>query len=134
MKGVVAIAKRTVDEQTGSTLIESADPEIIAAAEAEGEGGDANEGAEGEAEGEEGDAADEEEQGEGEADGDEPEDDFNAAWEVLDVARTIYEQTVKDKLAKGESSEATRETQLKLADCYSLLGDVSCETGESICG
>jgi HAT1-interacting factor 1 len=53
-------------------------------------------------------------------DGDgEPEDDFNAAWEVLEVARSLYEaQTDPDGEAK-----------LKLADTYIALGDVSLETG-----
>ncbi|KAF8523009.1 hypothetical protein JB92DRAFT_2885752 [Gautieria morchelliformis] len=48
----------------------------------------------------------------------EPEDDFNAAWEVLEVARSLYEaQTNSDDEAK-----------LKLADTYIALGDVSLET------
>ena len=46
-----------------------------------------------------------------------PEDDFNAAWEVLDLARAFYEKM------DGE------ESQLKLADTYVALGDVSLETG-----
>ena len=49
----------------------------------------------------------------------EPEDDFNAAWEVLDLARAIFEKR------KDESDEA----KLKLADTYMCLGDVSLETG-----
>ena len=52
----------------------------------------------------------------------EPEDDFNAAWEVLDLARAIFEKQ------KDESDEA----KLKLADTYMCLGDVSLETGSSI--
>lgn len=52
----------------------------------------------------------------------EPEDDFNAAWEVLDLARAIFEKR------KGESDEA----KLKLADTYMCLGDVSLETGSPI--
>ena len=47
-----------------------------------------------------------------------PEDDFNAAWEVLDLARAFYEK--KDD----------EESRLKLADCYVALGDVSLETGQ----
>ncbi|KAF9778402.1 hypothetical protein BJ322DRAFT_1092908 [Thelephora terrestris] len=48
----------------------------------------------------------------------EPEDDFNAAWEVLDLARAIFEkQKDEDDMAK-----------LKLADTYMCLGDVSLET------
>lgn len=52
----------------------------------------------------------------------EPEDDFNAAWEVLDLARAIFEKQ------KDESDEV----KLKLADTYMCLGDVSLETGSSI--
>ncbi|TFK39924.1 hypothetical protein BDQ12DRAFT_681476 [Crucibulum laeve] len=50
----------------------------------------------------------------------EPEDDFNAAWEVLDLARAIY-----DKQAQETDDE---EVKLKLADTYIALGDVSLET------
>ena len=49
----------------------------------------------------------------------EPEDDFNAAWEVLDLARAIYE--------KQDQSD---EVKLKLAEVFVTLGDVSLETGE----
>jgi HAT1-interacting factor 1 len=59
---------------------------------------------------------------------DEPEDDYNAAWEVLDVARTIYSRMVEGK-AEGEG----KEDRLCLAECYLALGDVSCETGECGC-
>ncbi|EPQ56785.1 hypothetical protein GLOTRDRAFT_28946, partial [Gloeophyllum trabeum ATCC 11539] len=58
---------------------------------------------------------DEEEEG---ADLAEPEDDFNAAWEVLDLARALY-----DKMQDEDD-----ETKLKLADTYIALGDVSLET------
>jgi HAT1-interacting factor 1 len=51
----------------------------------------------------------------------EPEDDFNAAWEVLDLARAIYDKQ------KDESGD--EEVKLKLADTYIALGDVSLETG-----
>lgn len=51
----------------------------------------------------------------------EPEDDFNAAWEVLDLARAIY-----DKQMNENNDE---EVRLKLADTYIALGDVSLETG-----
>ncbi|KAG8904553.1 hypothetical protein FRC01_008683, partial [Tulasnella sp. 417] len=64
------------------------------------------------------DGDDDQEEGDGEGgdDEDEPEDDFNAAWEVLDLARALY--------AKADGDEA----QLKLADTYMSLGDVSLET------
>jgi HAT1-interacting factor 1 len=61
------------------------------------------------------------ETGEGE---DEPEDDFNAAWEVLDLARAIYDREVQQ--------EGDDEVTLKLADTYIALGDVSLETGAFI--
>lgn len=63
---------------------------------------------------------------EGGEDGDEPEDDFNAAWEVLDVARTIYERKVADM-----SADEGREDRLNLSETYLTLGDVSLETGRS---
>lgn len=55
---------------------------------------------------------------EDEGDDEEPEDDFNAAWEVLELARSLYE--------KGKDS--SDEVKLKLADTYITLGDVSLET------
>ncbi len=58
------------------------------------------------------------------AEDDEPEDDFNAAWEVLDLARAIYDKQVQQ--------EGDDEVQLKLADTYIALGDVSVETGMSL--
>jgi hypothetical protein len=85
----------------------------------DGEEGDEEQGEEEQAEGGE-------EQGEGEGEGgDEPEDDYNAAWEVLDVARTIYIKVLEDN--KGEEM---REERLRLADTYLALADVSCETGK----
>lgn len=64
----------------------------------------------------------EEEDGEGEGEDGEPEDDFNAAWEVLDLARAIYE--------KQSDETGDHEVKLKLADTYIALGDVSLETGK----
>jgi len=63
-------------------------------------------------------AADDDDDEEGE---DEPEDDFNAAWEVLDLARAIYDREIQQ--------EEDDEVKLKLADTYIALGDVSLETG-----
>lgn len=66
-------------------------------------------------------AEEEEEEGDEEdAEGEdgEPEDDFNAAWEVLELARAIYEK------AKDEDDEV----KMKLAETYIALGDVSLET------
>jgi len=87
----------------------------------EGEGDDADEDA-----GQEDQEGGQEEQGEGEGEGgEEPEDDYNAAWEVLDVARTIYIKLLEDN--QGDM----KEEKMKLADTYLALGDVSCETGTS---
>ncbi|KIM53413.1 hypothetical protein SCLCIDRAFT_436876 [Scleroderma citrinum Foug A] len=71
-----------------------------------------------------GQAMKEEEESDGEGDGGgdgddgEPEDDFNAAWEVLELARSIYEN----------GKDQDDEIKLKLADTYIALGDVSLET------
>ncbi|KAL0067242.1 hypothetical protein AAF712_005812 [Marasmius tenuissimus] len=65
-------------------------------------------------------AAAEKEEEEEDDDG-EPEDDFNAAWEVFELARAIYEK----ERSKDSSNE---EVALKLADTYIALGDVSLET------
>ncbi|KAG2056740.1 hypothetical protein BDR06DRAFT_952372 [Suillus hirtellus] len=67
-----------------------------------------------------GQAAIAEEEGEedAEAEDGEPEDDFNAAWEVLELARAIYE--------KGKDEDD--EVKMKLAETYIALGDVSLET------
>ncbi|KAI9456897.1 hypothetical protein F5148DRAFT_354909 [Russula earlei] len=48
----------------------------------------------------------------------EPEDDFNAAWEVLDLARAIYEKQI----------DGNDEMRLKVADTFIALGDISLET------
>lgn len=45
------------------------------------------------------------------------EDDFETAWNILDVARIIFE--------KGEE----KKDQLNLADVHLCLGDISLETG-----
>ncbi|RPD73402.1 hypothetical protein L226DRAFT_110019 [Lentinus tigrinus ALCF2SS1-7] len=64
---------------------------------------------------EEADAAQAEEEEDDDA---EPEDDFNASWEVLDLARAIYEK----------QQDESDEVKLKLADVFITLGDVSLET------
>lgn len=47
------------------------------------------------------------------------EDDFEASWDILDLARTTYDTMQGD------------ESQLKLAATYMALGDISLETGVS---
>lgn len=49
----------------------------------------------------------------------EPEDDFNAAWEALEVARSLFEK----------KQDEDDQIKLKLADTFTFLGDVSLETG-----
>ncbi|CAE6480984.1 unnamed protein product [Rhizoctonia solani] len=65
-----------------------------------------------------GDLSEVKEEGEGgeEQDEDEPEDDFNAAWDVLDLARAYYDKQEGDDM------------KLKLSEAYMSLGDVSLET------
>lgn len=46
-------------------------------------------------------------------------DDFTVAWEVLDLARTLYEKL------QSEGQDVGRE----LGECFGLLGDVSLENG-----
>jgi tetratricopeptide (TPR) repeat protein len=60
---------------------------------------------------------DEEEEDEEEEEGG-AEDDFETAWDTLDISRIIFEKS-DDK-----------ETRLKLADVHLCLGDVSLETGK----
>ncbi|KAH8103867.1 hypothetical protein BXZ70DRAFT_1005429 [Cristinia sonorae] len=59
----------------------------------------------------------EEEDEEGDDDG-EPEDDFNAAWDILEAARAKYEK----------EQDGSDEVKLKLAETFITLGDVSLET------
>lgn len=65
----------------------------------------------------------------GEPEDEEPEDDYNAAWEVLDVARTIYQKQI-DELKEDATEQQVKDLKLYLAECYLTLGDVSSETGE----
>jgi len=111
---MIGKAKEEEDEEPVGKGFSFAEPTF----EGEGEGDDADE------DGEEQEGGEEqgEEQGDAEG-GEEPEDDYNAAWEVLDVARTIYIKLLED--SKGEM----KEEKMKLADTYLALGDVSCETG-----
>lgn len=48
-------------------------------------------------------------------------DDFTIAWEILDLARILYQKR------QSEGEEVGRE----LGECFGLLGDVSLEGGES---
>ncbi|KAF8259306.1 hypothetical protein EI94DRAFT_1616434, partial [Lactarius quietus] len=92
---------------SGDAEDEDEDPAVDLFAGASKPDADADADAEddGEGEGEEGDEA-------------EPEDDFNAAWEVLDLARAIYEKRM-------DGDDAMR---LRAADTFIMLGDISLET------
>ena len=81
---------------------EASKPDPDADADADDDAGEGD----GEGEGEDGDEA-------------EPEDDFNAAWEVLDLARAIYEKRM-------DGDDVMR---LRAADTFIMLGDISLETG-----
>lgn len=80
--------------------------------------GDAEETVDFKQDGADGESEDEEGQRDAEGDDDAPEDDFNAAWDALDLARALYEK-------QGDSDEV----KMKVADTYIALGDVSLETG-----
>ncbi|KAL1410992.1 hypothetical protein Q8F55_001937 [Vanrija albida] len=90
----------------------------------EGDGPDDEDDEEG---GDDGDAADGEDEapagGEGEGDDGDLEDDFNAAWEVLDVARTIYTRAIE-----ALPADQGKDDRLLLSECYLTLGDISLET------
>lgn len=58
----------------------------------------------------------EEPEKEDQAENEEPEDDFEAAWDILDLTRTVYDTMQGD------------ESQLKLAATYMALADISLET------
>lgn len=62
--------------------------------------------------------ATEEEEDDDAEDAEAADDDFETAWDILDIARVIFE--------KGQD----KNTQLKLADVHLCLGDVSLETGK----
>jgi hypothetical protein len=51
------------------------------------------------------------------------------------VARTIYTRIIEDIKAGDKAEELkkgeVRDAELRLADCYQTLGDISCETGKS---
>lgn len=77
--------------------------------EGEGEGAEEEEGAEGK---------------EGEEEEEEEQSDFEIAWEVLDLSRALF---IK-QLAEDKSEEEKRQLNLRLADVYDLLGEVSLES------
>lgn len=53
------------------------------------------------------------------------EDDFQNAWEVLDLARVLY----SNRLKSIEEATEQKATKTRLAETYDLLGEVSLENG-----
>ncbi|OJA21553.1 hypothetical protein AZE42_03234 [Rhizopogon vesiculosus] len=99
------------EEKPSGTGVNGKGPVILFSGDADEQGVDLF----GQAAIEEEEAGDEED---GEGEDVEPEDDFNAAWEVLELARAIYE--------KGKDEDD--DIKMKLAETYIALGDVSLET------
>ncbi|KAK9474498.1 SHNi-TPR-domain-containing protein [Dipodascopsis tothii] len=69
-----------------------------------------------------GDAEDSGSESDDEAGGEE-DNDFETAWEVLDLARTLFEKRVTD-----ETGDAAAATNAQLAEVYDILGEVSLES------
>uniref|UniRef100_A0A060T9T2 ARAD1D21406p n=1 Tax=Blastobotrys adeninivorans TaxID=409370 RepID=A0A060T9T2_BLAAD len=86
------------------------------AAEGNDENGEGEEGGEENGKGEEGG----QENGEGQEGEEQQEDDFEVAWEILDLARTLFIEKLEQ--------EDSRDLKIKLADTYDLLGEVSIES------
>lgn len=64
----------------------------------------------------------EEEQDDSEGDNDyDNQTDFEAAWEILELARSLYEKEAKE-------SSSDRETLEKLSETYDILGEISLES------
>ncbi|KAK9236215.1 SHNi-TPR-domain-containing protein [Lipomyces kononenkoae] len=58
----------------------------------------------------------------------EEENDFETAWEVLDLARTLFQKQVSSLSDAETNKETTRDTQQKLADIHDILGEISLES------
>jgi HAT1-interacting factor 1 len=71
----------------------------------------------------EGDEPDEEDE-DAQADEEDQEDDFHNAWEVLDMARVMYE-----KQRDAASSEDAIDIKKRLGDTFELLGEIALENG-----
>lgn len=77
-----------------------------------------------------GDAEDESEEEDEEEE--EAENDFETAWDVLDLARTIYENEITKLTADDEGTKAkVIQNKKKIADIYDILGEISLESGKS---
>lgn len=89
----------------------------------------------GEKEEEEGETKEDDEEGkEGEEEEQEEQSDFEIAWEILDLARSLYEQSLPetplDKIPEDaeNSKDPVVITKIKLSDIHDLLGEISLET------
>lgn len=65
----------------------------------------------------------------------EQQSDFEVAWEILDLSRTLFEQNLSKLTPPSPSSEAAKDLKLeynsilfKIAEIYDLLGEISLET------
>lgn len=77
---------------------------------------------------------------EGDANGDddgapqeEEQSDFEVAWEILDLARTLFESKIPEGTHEipenaSESTDSTIKNKVKLSEIYDLLGEISLET------
>ena len=84
----------------------------------------------------EGDAADwddseeeeevEAEDGEGEEE-EEEEDDFNTAYEILDLSRVLYLRKIESKSSQPDSESELRTIKTRLADVYDLQAEINLE-------
>ncbi|KAK9329488.1 hypothetical protein V1520DRAFT_279180 [Lipomyces starkeyi] len=72
---------------------------------------------------EDADSEEDEEQGE-----EEEENDFETAWEVLDLARNLFEKQLSSLLDAAANKETIRDIQQKLADIHDILGEISLES------
>ncbi|KAK9450926.1 uncharacterized protein V1518DRAFT_412089 [Limtongia smithiae] len=57
----------------------------------------------------------------------EDESDFETAWDVLDLARTLFERQVKE-LSEDDDAAKLIEIKTKTADIYDILGEISLES------
>jgi HAT1-interacting factor 1 len=68
----------------------------------------------------------------------EEQSDFEIAWEILDLSRSLFEQKIENLQAQGKkveplddpesSTDILIQTKLKLSDILDLLGEISLET------
>ncbi|ODQ67117.1 hypothetical protein NADFUDRAFT_81712 [Nadsonia fulvescens var. elongata DSM 6958] len=72
----------------------------------------------------------------GTGDNDANEDEFETAWQILDLSRSLFEKNLeayvdvkgKNSVSRVNSSQPEYEDMKKLAECYDILGEVSLES------